>query len=65
MGVNRGPLLAAFLLAAHSVLPADRAWAAVKAARPEVVSFDIPSYRQSYLTTLETFMRRPQGDLVF
>lgn len=46
-GHNRGPLLATFLLAALSGLPADAAYMLIKAMRPVVTAFEHPHYRAS------------------
>ena len=47
MGINRGPLLATFLLAAREGLSADTAWQRVKAARPIATCFGKPVYREA------------------
>lgn len=52
MGINRGPLLAAFVLAALEGVVADEAWALIKRVRPHVESFDVPAYRHSCLLAL-------------
>jgi hypothetical protein len=52
MGINRGPLLAVFLLAALEGIAADEAWAMIKRVRPHVESFDVPAYRHSCLLAL-------------
>ena len=52
-GVNRGPTLATFFLAALSGLPADTAWATIQGARPQANGFNVPAYRQSVLSALE------------
>jgi hypothetical protein len=47
MGLNRGPLMATFLLAALEGISADEAWSFVKRCRPQVEAFDQPAYRHS------------------
>lgn len=56
MGMNRGPLLATYLLAATEEIRADDAWAVVKRSRPQVESFDSPAYRHSCILALAGFM---------
>jgi len=47
-GVNRGPLMATFLLAALSGLPPATVWTTfVKAQRTQAAGYDNPTYRQS------------------
>jgi protein-tyrosine phosphatase len=52
MGINRGPLLATFLLAARDGLSADEAWDRIKAARPIATSFGKPVYREACVRAL-------------
>ena len=52
-GCNRGPLLATFILAALSGLPADESWKTIKGGRPQATAFDNANYRQSCLSALE------------
>lgn len=52
-GHNRGPMMATFLLAALSGLPADEAYKLVKGMRPVASSFDTPQYRASVVRALE------------
>ena len=56
MGMNRGPLMATYLLAATEEMPADNAWAIVKRNRPQAESFDSPAYRHSCILALAGFM---------
>ncbi|HEV2460141.1 MAG TPA: dual specificity protein phosphatase [Ktedonobacterales bacterium] len=56
MGMNRGPLMATYLLAATAEIPADEAWAIVKRSRPQVESFESPAYRNSCNLALAGFM---------
>jgi protein-tyrosine phosphatase len=58
MGINRGPLIAAFLLAARQGLSADEAWERIKASRPVAHSFDNPVYREACLRALEEHSQR-------
>ena len=58
MGINRGPLIAAFLLAARRGLSADEAWERIKASRPAAHSFDKPVYREACLRALEEHSQR-------
>jgi hypothetical protein len=52
MGINRGPLLAVFLLAALEGIAADEAWTLIKRVRPHVEAFNVPAYRHSCLLAL-------------
>lgn len=52
-GVNRGPLMATFILAALSGLPGDEAWKIVHGGRPQAAAFNNANYRQSCLSALE------------
>ncbi len=58
-GVNRGPLLCTFLLAALSGLDGDATFALIKAQRPQVNSFNVPAYRQSCLDALHAVWNGP------
>lgn len=63
-GVNRGPLMGTFLLAALSGLPGDTAWATLVGQRPQANAFNTPAYRQSCLDALALLQPfRPAGDL--
>lgn len=53
MGINRGPLLATFLLAASRGLSGDDAWSLIKESRPQAEAFAVPAYRESCLRALE------------
>jgi hypothetical protein len=55
MGMNRGPLMATYLLAATAEIPADDAWAVVKRSRQQGESFDSPAYRHSCILALAGF----------
>ncbi len=61
MGINRGPLLATFLLAAREGLSADDAWNRVKAARPIATCFGKPVYREACVQALRDHNRQPNG----
>jgi len=58
MGINRGPLLATFLLAAREGLDADEAWDRIKAARPIATSFGKPVYREACVQAVEEHRHR-------
>jgi protein-tyrosine phosphatase len=58
MGVNRGPLIATFLLAARQRISADEAWERIKASRPVAESFDKSVYREACLCALEEYSQR-------
>jgi protein-tyrosine phosphatase len=58
MGINRGPLIATFLLAARQGLSADEAWELVKASRPAAHSFEKAVYRGACLHALEEYSQR-------
>lgn len=63
-GINRGPTMATFLLAALSGLPADRAWQMITDARPQAHGYEVPAYRQSVQNALDQvrpFRTAPQG----
>jgi protein-tyrosine phosphatase len=61
MGINRGPLIATFLLAARQGLSADRAWERIKERRPAAHSFEKAVYREACLRALEAYgEREPQ-----
>ena len=55
-GVNRGPMMGTYLLAAMSGLPTDEAWKIVKGMRPAVTALDIPQYRSSVVRALLEIM---------
>ncbi len=55
MGINRGPLIATFLLAARQGLSADEAWEQIKASRPAAHSFEKAVYRETCLRALEAY----------
>jgi hypothetical protein len=58
MGVNRGPLIATFLLAARQGISADEAWERIKASHPVAESFDKSVYRAACLRALEEYSQR-------
>jgi len=58
MGINRGPLIAAFLLAARQGLSGDEAWKRIKASRPAAHSFEKAVYREACLRALEAYRQR-------
>jgi protein-tyrosine phosphatase len=58
MGINRGPLIATFLLAARQGLSADEAWEQIKASRPAAHSFEKAVYREACLRSLEAYRQR-------
>jgi hypothetical protein len=58
MGINRGPLIATFLLAARQGLSADEAWEQIKASRPAAHAFDKAVYREACLQALEAYRER-------
>jgi protein-tyrosine phosphatase len=58
MGINRGPMIATFLLAARQGLSADEAWERIKASRPAAHSFEKAVYRVACLRALEAYSRR-------
>jgi protein-tyrosine phosphatase len=58
MGINRGPLIATFLLAARQGLSADDAWERIKASRPVAGSFEKAVYREACLRALEKYGQR-------
>jgi len=55
MGINRGPLIATFLLAARQGLSADEAWERIKASGPAAHSFEKAVYREACLHALKTY----------
>jgi protein-tyrosine phosphatase len=58
MGINRGPLMATFLLAARESLDADDAWNRIKAARPVATCFGKPVYREACVQAIEEHRRQ-------
>jgi protein-tyrosine phosphatase len=58
MGINRGPLIATFLLAARQGLSADEAWERIKVSRPAAHSFEKSVYRGACLYALEEYSQR-------
>jgi protein-tyrosine phosphatase len=58
MGINRGPLIATFLLAARQGMSADEAWEQIQASRPAAHSFEKAVYREACLRALETYRQR-------
>ncbi len=58
MGINRGPLIATFLLAARQGLSGDEAWERIKASRPAAHSFAKAIYRDACLRALEEHSQR-------
>jgi protein-tyrosine phosphatase len=58
MGINRGPLIAAFLLAARQELSGDEAWKRIKASRSAAHSFEKTVYREACLRALEAYRQR-------
>ncbi|HEX6819007.1 MAG TPA: dual specificity protein phosphatase [Ktedonobacterales bacterium] len=58
MGINRGPLLATFLLAAREGLPADDAWERVRTSRPIATAFGKTVYRDACVHALEEHRRQ-------
>ena len=58
MGINRGPLIAAFLLAARQGFAADEAWQQIKASRPVAGSFEQAVYRDACLRAIEEYSQR-------
>jgi protein-tyrosine phosphatase len=58
MGINRGPLIAAFLLAARQGLSANEAWERIKVSRPAAHSFEKAVYREACLRALEEYGQR-------
>jgi protein-tyrosine phosphatase len=55
-GVNRGPMLASFLLGALAGYNADHAFALVQAARPVAGAFSQPNYRTSVQRALDAVL---------
>jgi protein-tyrosine phosphatase len=58
MGINRGPLIATFLLAARQALSADEAWERIKVSRPAAHSFEKAVYREACVRALEEYCQR-------
>jgi protein-tyrosine phosphatase len=58
MGINRGPLIATFLLAARQGISADEAWERIRASRPAAHSFEKAVYREACLHALEEYKQR-------
>lgn len=58
MGINRGPLLATFLLAAREDLTADEAWDRVRGSRTIATAFGKPVYREACVQALREHRRR-------
>jgi protein-tyrosine phosphatase len=58
MGINRGPLIATFLLAARQGLSADEAWEQVKSSRSAAHSFEKAVYREACLRALKEHGQR-------
>jgi protein-tyrosine phosphatase len=58
MGINRGPLIAAFLLAARQGLSADEAWERIKVRRLAAHSFEKAVYREACLRALEEYSQQ-------
>jgi protein-tyrosine phosphatase len=58
MGINRGPLIATFLLAARQGLTGDEAWERIKTSRPAAHSFEKADYRVTCLRALEEYSQR-------
>jgi protein-tyrosine phosphatase len=55
MGINRGPLIATFLLAARQGLSADQAWERIKECRPAAHCFEKAVYREACLRAIEMY----------
>lgn len=55
-GMNRGPMIATFLLAALAGYNADHAFDLVRAGRPQASSFNQPHYRASVQRALEAVL---------
>ncbi len=55
MGINRGPLLATFLLAARESLSADAAWERVRTSRTIATAFGKAVYRDACARALEEY----------
>jgi protein-tyrosine phosphatase len=58
MGINRGPLIATFLLAARHGLSADQAWEQIKESQPAAHPFEKAVYREACLRALEAYGER-------
>jgi protein-tyrosine phosphatase len=58
MGINRGPLLATFLLAAREGVSADEAWGRVRTARPVATAFGKQVYREACVQALREHRRQ-------
>lgn len=58
MGINRGPLLATFLLAACEGITADEAWERIRTSRPIATAFGKPVYRDACVHALEEYRRQ-------
>ena len=52
-GVNRGPMMATFLLAAFSGTDSQATWQRVIAAHPDARGYNVPAYRQSIDNALQ------------
>ncbi len=57
MGINRGPLIATFLLAARQGPSADEAWERIMESRLAAQSFEKAIYRETCLRALESARR--------